>query len=218
MLFVVVDSKSFHKTSDRNSSKNQTIQTMKILSKRSFIIALAIGAFALAATPSHAAKVKTEDELIADLASPKDSVVADAMLKLERNYPTSTKAVAEIKKYLGDNREKVRRKAARVIGALHADVSADDLKAISKLLSATDHREVMDGLIALRGLKAADAIPQITPLLNHAQPNVVRDACRTLAVLGNKSHVALIEPLLKNADPKIQKDAQDAIFALNAKS
>jgi HEAT repeat protein len=191
---------------------------MKNFTKRSFIVALAIGVFALAAAPVHAAKVKTEDELIADLASPKDSVVADAMLKIERNYPTSTKAVAEIKKYLGDNREKVRRKAARVLGALHAEMSADELKQVCKLLTAADHREVMDGLIALRGLKAADAIPQITPLLSHAQPNVVRDACRTLAVLGNKSHVALIEPLLKNADPKVQKDAQDAIFALNAKN
>jgi HEAT repeat protein len=191
---------------------------MKSLTTRSFVIALAIGVFTLAASPVFAAKVKTEDELIADLASPKDSVVADAMLKLEKQYPTSTKAVGEIKKYLGDSRDKVRRKAARVVGALHADVSADELKAIVKLLSAADHREVMDGLIALRGLKAGDAIPQITPLLNHAQPNVIRDACRTLAVLGNKDHIALIEPLLKNADPKVQKDAQDAIFALKAKN
>ena len=76
----------------------------------------------------------------------------------------------------------------------------------------------MDGLIALRGLKAAEALPEILPLLNHAAPNVVRDACRTVAILGGKEHIPLIEPLLKNADPKVQKDAQDALFVLKAKS
>ena len=76
----------------------------------------------------------------------------------------------------------------------------------------------MDGLIALRGLKAPEALPEILPLLNHATPSVIRDACRTVAVLGGKEHIALIEPLLKHADPKVQLDAQDAIFKLKAKS
>ena len=189
------------------------------ITKRSFLIALAAGVFVFAASPTHAAKkVKTEDDLIADLASPKEDVVADAMLKIEKQFPTSTKAIPEIKKYLGDNRAKVRRKAARVIGVLHADVTSEEIKTICALLKATEQREVMDGLIALRGLKAAEALPEITPLLNHAAPGVIRDACRTIAVLGSKEHIALIEPLLKHADPKVQLDAQDAIFKLKAKS
>lgn len=188
------------------------------LTKRSFLVALACGAVMLATTPAFAAKVKTEDELIADLSSPKETVVTGAMLKLEKQFPTSQKSIAEIKKYLTDNRAAVRRKAARVLGALHAEVTTAELNSIGALLKAADHREIMDGLIALRGLKAKEMLPQITPLLNHAQPNVVRDACRTIAVLGDKSHIPLLEPLRQNPDAKIQKDANDAIFALQAKS
>ena len=188
------------------------------MTQRSFIIALAVGVFTFTTAQVEAAKVKTEEQLIADLASPKEDVVADAMLKIEKQFPTSTKAIPEIKKYLGDNRAKVRRKAARVIGVLHADVTSAEIKTICALLKATEQREVMDGLIALRGLKAAEALPEITPLLNHAAPGVIRDACRTIAVLGSKEHIALIEPLLKHADPKVQLDAQDALFKLKAKS
>ena len=188
------------------------------MTQRSFFIALAIGVFTLNTSLVQAAKVKTEDQLIADLASPKEEVVTDAMLKIEKQFPTSTKAIPEIKKYLGDNRAQVRRKAARVIGVLHAEVTSAEIKTICALFKSADQREVMDGLIALRGLKAAEALPEIVPLLKHAAPNVIRDACRTIAVLGGKEHIPLIEPLLKNADPKVQKDAQDALFALKAKS
>lgn len=187
------------------------------MTQRSFIVALALGVFTLTASQVQAAKEKTEEQLIADLASPKEDVVANAMLKIEKQFPTSTKAIPEIKKYLGDNRAKVRRKAARVIGVLHAEVTSEEIKAICGLLKATEQREVMDGLIALRGLKAAEALPEILPLLNHASPGVIRDACRTIAVFGGKDHIALIEPLLKHADPKVQLDAQDAIFKLKAK-
>ncbi len=188
------------------------------MTKRSFFVVLACGAVVLATSSAWAAKVKTEDELIADLASPKDTVVESAMLKLEKEHPTSTKATTEIKKYLGDARPKVRRKAARVLGALHAEVTSAELKSICELLKAADYKEVIDGLIALRGLKAKETLPQITPLLNHTQQNVVRDACRTIAVLGDKSHIPLIEPLLTNKDKSIQKDAMDAIYALKNKS
>lgn len=188
------------------------------LTKRSFVIALACSVVAFAVTPAFAAKEKTEDELIADLASPKEDVVASTMLKLEKQFPTSPKTIAAIKKYLGDNRPKVRRKAARVLGVVHADVTSAEIKTICALLKATDPREVMDGLISLRGLKAAEALPEITPLLNDKTPNVVRDACRTIAVLGDKSHIPLIEPLLNHADAKVKKDAADALFALKAKS
>ena len=190
---------------------------MICMTQRSFIIALALGVFTFSTPQVEAAKVKTEEQLIADLSSPKEDVVSDAMLKIEKQYPTSSKAIPEIKKYLGDNRAKVRRKAARVIGVLHADVTSAEIKSICGLLKATEPREVMDGLIALRGLKAAEALPEIVPLLNHAAPGVIRDACRTVAVLGGKEQVARIEPLLKHADPKVQKDAQDAIFTLKAK-
>jgi HEAT repeat protein len=188
------------------------------MTKRSFFIALACGVFALTVGPVHAAKVKSEDELIADLSSPKEAVVTSAMLKLEKQFPTSPKAIGEIKKYLTDNRPAVRRKAARVLGALHAEVSTDELNKICALFKASDHREIMDGLIALRGLKAASVLPEITPLLNHSQPNVVRDACRTIAVLGNKSHIPLLEPLKSHANPAVQKDANDAIFKLSDKA
>jgi HEAT repeat protein len=187
------------------------------LSQRSFLMALI--ALMLAFTTTGAgAKEKTEDELIAELASPKEKTVTAAMLQLEKKHPNSERAVTEIKKYLGDERPAVRRKAARVLGAIHAEVTPAELQKICALLKATDYREIMDGLIALRGLKAAAVLPQITPLLQHQQPNVIRDACRTIAVLGNKSHVPLIEPLLEHANAAVQKDAKTAIFKLNDKA
>jgi HEAT repeat protein len=197
-------------------SRTTLKMNMNFLTKRSFLVALTTVLLALTTSVS-AAKEKTEDQLIAELASPKEKVVVAAMLKLERQFPTSPRTTAEIKKYLGDNRSAVRRKAARVLGVLHAEVTAAELEKICALLKATDHREVMDGLIALRGLKAKAVLPQITPLLQHETPNVIRDACRTIAVLGNKEHVPLLEPLLNHANAAVKKDANSAIFTLNNK-
>ncbi|MBI3881413.1 MAG: hypothetical protein HY301_15285 [Verrucomicrobia bacterium] len=186
--------------------------------KRSLIATLALAILSTTTATVFAAKEKSEDQLIADLASPKDSVVADAMLHLEKAYPTSTKAIAAIKKYLSDPREKVRRKAARVLGALHTPVTDDELKAIGALLKGSDPQEVMDGLKALRGLdEGKKAMPEILALLKHANVGVIRDAARTVAMLGTKANVADLEPLLKHPDAKVQKDAQDAIFALKNK-
>lgn len=192
---------------------------MKNLTKRGFILGLVLGVITFTTTSLLAAgkKAKTEEDLIAELAGPNADKVANAMLQLEKQYPTSTKAFPEIKKLLTDPREKVRRKAGRVLGALHAEVGDADLKNICAMFKATDPQEVMDALKSLRGLKAESTVPEILPLLQNANIGIVRDACRTLAVLGNKSNVAALEPLVKHKDEKVQKDAQDAIFQLNAK-
>ena len=187
---------------------------MSQILKRVFIGASLLSLFALAA-PVIAAE-KTEDQLIADLDSPKASVVTSSLLKLEKDYPSSTKALPKIKKLVTDNRPEVRRKAARVLGALHADLTSDELKSIVAMLKG-DGAEQMDALKALRGLKAQSTIPDILPLLKSPTPNVIRDACRTLAVLGDKSTVASIEPLLSHPNAAVKKDAQDAIFALKNK-
>ncbi len=190
---------------------------MKNLINRSLTVWMVLLAVLALTTPAEA-KDKSEDELIAELASPNEDRVAEAMLALEKQYPTSTKAFPTMKKLLTDSRAKVRRKAARVLGVLHADVDEQNLKDICAMLKASEPREQMDALISLRGLKAQSAIPEIVPLLNSPTPNVVRDACRTLAVLGNKDLVPSIEPLLKHADKKVQADAQDAIYKLKQKA
>lgn len=190
---------------------------MHNLTKRSFLIALALGIFVLTTSTSQA-KPKTEDELIAELSGANANKVADAMLGLERQFPTSTRAQGEIKKYLEDPREIVRRKAGRVLGAVHAEVSDAELKKIAAMLKATSKLEVMDALKSLRGLKAASTLPQILPLLQNPDIGVVRDACRTVAVFGSKANIPALEELLKHPDPKVQKDAQDAIFELKTKS
>lgn len=182
-------------------------------------IGAALFVFLATALTSSAAQ-KSEDELIAELASPNADKVAIALQKLEKDYPTSTRAHPQIKKLLTDSRPKVRRKAARVLGALHAEVNNDDIKAICALLKSSDTDEAIDGLKALRGLKAPQAVAQITPILKETSrhANVIRDACRTLAVLGNKDVIPAIEPLLNNPNAAIKKDAQDAIFVLKSKS
>src|SRR5262249_31327751 len=152
------------------------------------------------------------------LSSRDEDKVTETLLALERHYPTSTKAFPTIKKLLTDSRPKVRRKAARVLGVLHAEVDDQNLKDICAMLKASDMREQMDALISLRGLKAQSTVPEIVPLLKSPTPNVIRDACRTLAVLGNKDLIPSIEPLLTHPDKRVETDAQDAIFKLKAKS
>jgi HEAT repeat protein len=191
---------------------------MQNMAKQSFVIALALGFLASTTMPALAAKAKTEDELIAELADPNADKVYEALAQLEKQYPTSTKAFPTMKKLLTDPREKVRRKAGRVLGVLHADVDATDLKNICVMLKAADPQEAMDALKSLRGLKAESVLPEIVAQLKNPHSGVVRDACRTVAVLGNKSNIPDLEPLTKHADAKVQKDAKDAIFALNAKS
>ncbi len=169
-----------------------------------------------AVLPASARPPKTEDELIADLSSPKDKTVVNALQDLEKSYPNSPKSVPEIKKLLTDTRPTVKRKAARVLGTVNADVSDTDLKNIATLLTG-DRNEKEDGLKALRGLKAKSTIPQIIPLLKDPDKNVLRDAIRTLAVQGDKSLIPTIKPLMDFPDLAVQKDAADAISILKEK-
>ena len=192
---------------------------MSKLYRRSFIGMLVLAVFAMTLAPLllQARPPKSEDELIADLASPKDNVVISALQNIERNYPTTTKALPAMKKLLADPRIKVKQKDARVLGAIHADVDSTDIQNICELLKASDKHVIMDGLISLRGLKAQRAIPQILPLLDNPDSNVKRDSMRTLAVLGDSSLIPKIKPLLTYPDLAVQKDAADAIAILKEK-
>jgi HEAT repeat protein len=172
-----------------------------------FVLILALPVFA---------GTRPEDELLNDLNSPKARVVVKALQDLEKGYPTDTNAQAKIKLLLTDDRPTVKRKAARVLGAINADVSDADVKNIATLL-AGDKDDMEDGLKALRGLKAQSAIPQIIPLLQNPDNNVKRDTCRTLAVLGDSSLIPDIKPLLQFPDLGVQKDAADAISILKEK-
>jgi HEAT repeat protein len=169
------------------------------------------------ALPVFARAPLSEDEVVTNLASPKESVVISALRTVEKNYPTSTTVLPAVKKLLADPRPAVVQKAARVLGAIHADVDSTDIKNICELLKASDKHQIMDGLIALRGLKAQSAIPKIVPLLDNPDTNVKRDSMRTLAVLGDKSLIPDIKPLLTYPDLAVQKDAADAISILKEK-
>jgi HEAT repeat protein len=180
---------------------------------RSLVLLLAI----LTVSCPLLASARTEDQLIQDLESSDSGKVKSALGQLQKQYPTSTKSLSGIKKTLKHSRSDVRRKAARALGDLHAEVDQTNIRDLCALLQASDLNEVEDGLKALRGLKAPGAVPSILPLLRHPSANVVRDACRTLAVLGNKDTIPSIEPLLKNAEPEVMKDAKDAISKLRSK-
>ncbi len=69
---------------------------MQNMTKRVFVIGLVIGVFALATCSVQAAKVKTEDELIALLGSAKEKEVINAMQEMEKHYPTSAKCQAAL--------------------------------------------------------------------------------------------------------------------------
>ncbi len=187
--------------------------------KTNFILKTALAlilALAACALPASAAE-KSEAAAIAALSDKNGDKVAAAMQEIEKKFSTSTEGIAKIKSMLGDERVKVRRKAARVIGTLHSDVTEAELKSIAALLKGSTPEEVIDGLKSLRGLKSQPVIPEIKALLSHSTPNVVRDACRTLSEIGGKDLIPAIEPLLNHANAAVKKDAQDAIFKLKNK-
>jgi HEAT repeat protein len=169
------------------------------------------------AVPAMAKAPKMEEQVLSDLSSTNAKVVYGALQVLEKSFPTSAPGLAKAKSLVTDERATVREKAARVLGALHAEVSEADLRNIAKLLDGTGKDEITEGLKALRGLKAESTIPKILPLLKNPDPFVKRDALRTLSVLGDKSIVPQIQPLTQDADPRVVKDANDAIFNLNSK-
>lgn len=173
----------------------------------------------LATAPSM--KAATEDQLIANLSSSDEGKVVSAMRHLKEQYRGSTRAFPAMKKLLTDSRLKVRERVAGTLGVFHADVSEEDVKAISALLKEPSANANMEGLKALRGVQGsavAGAMPEILPFLKNSNAYLMRDACRTLAVIGNKSLIPQIEPLLTHPDTKVRKDAQDAITALRSKS
>lgn len=178
---------------------------------------LLVSAFVISFAVPALARQRTEDEILKDMDSPTAKIVYNALQDMEKQYPTSTAGLAKAKSLLTDERATVREKAARVLGALHAEVSDADLANICKLLNGDSKTEITEGLKALRGLKAQSTVPKILPLLKNPDDNVKRDACRTLAVLGDKSIIPDIQPLLKDPSSAVVKDANDAIYALNSK-
>ncbi len=166
---------------------------------------------------SGLAAPRTEETLIKDLSSRLPVTVLSALKALETEHPNSTNAHSAIKKLLSDKRPTVRRKAARVLGAVHAPVDQNDINYICAFLKSSNDSEVEDGLLALRGLNVPQVVPEILPFLKSSNTHLVRDACRALAVLGNKDTIVLIEPLLKHPEAAVKKDAENAIASLRSK-
>jgi HEAT repeat protein len=160
---------------------------------------------------------RPESELLRDLDSTSPSVVCDALQALEKEYPNSATARPAIVAKLDDPRERVRRKAARVLGATATRLDDVETAKVVVLLSSRNVDAVLDGLKALRGTANASSVPAIVPLLLHPDRYVKRDACRTLAVIGDKSLVPAIEPLLGNPDHEVAEDARVAITRLQGK-
>jgi len=182
-----------------------------------FAISLLFAGISFAVSVPALASQKTEEELIALLNSPDEGKVTGALQDLEKGYPQSKTAQAAVVSKLKDPREKVQRKAARVLGAIHAPVDRKILADITPLLKSSNKDAVIDGLKALRGLDSKSTIPEILPLLKSPDENIKRDSCRTLAEIGDASLVPKIEPLLNDTNKKVQEDARDAISRLKAR-
>ena len=183
--------------------------------------AVVLGWAVLGTTSLANAASSAEDKDIQDLAlAESEGTITSAMSRLERMYhedSSNTNSIPALKNLLDDKRSGVRRKAARLLGIFHAQLTDAELKEVCAQLKADDWGEVQSGLKSLRDLDATSAVPDVLPCLKHSNPQVVRDACRTLAVIGDKSVIPSIEPLLTSTDPKIKQDAQDAIDILKSK-
>jgi hypothetical protein len=138
--------------------------------KRSFvaIFFVVLITMTLAPTSLHAKPSKTEDELISESSSPKDSVAVDALQQLERDYPDSTNAISAVKKALTDPRTKVHCKAARVLGALHVALNQDEMNTINVMLQSKNPDEVKEAQKALSAFAAEDPHD---PIFNLGMPS-----------------------------------------------
>ena len=76
----------------------------------------------------------SENDVVAALGSTKEGRVLNALQYLEKQPPQSEAILSKVRELLRDPREKIRRKAARVLGILRAAVTQDDLEAIRKML------------------------------------------------------------------------------------
>ena len=225
-FFEVVDKPIRVSIADSDKSH---LAALKSISQRSVRIGMIFLLAMLTFTPLLLAADKSEDELIQMLKARDYKVVSSALEKLPKLYPDSTNSLPYIRELLKSNdvvsKEKKKtvppnilaRKAARALGEYHAALGPDDLKLIYGFLKARDSGEVIDGLKALRGLKAPDAVPEILPLLKDTNEHIIRDSIRTLAALGNKETIPAIEPFLQHSNPAVKKDAQEALAALQAK-
>jgi len=184
---------------------------MKI--RRIGLIALGLGLALLPASASRASE-KSKEEVVAQLSSADESKVYDALQYVEKHFPEDAALREKVCSFLTDSRPKIKRKAARVLGALGANLTKDQVRDVQSLLAASDKETVIDGLKALRGLANRDDFAPILPLLQNSDQNIKRDACRTLAVIANKSAIPKIEPLLNDPDKKVREDAEAAIRAL----
>lgn len=178
---------------------------------------VSLAAVALALGAGCATTGKSENDLVAALASPNQDTARAAIAELEARYPQSPTWQPAVRKMLADPREEVALKAVRVLGIVHAEVTDEDLKNITALFRASRPNVAMGALKGLRGLKAQSIIPQILPLLQNHNAGIVRDALRTLAVLGDSSLVPQIEPLLNHPNSAVKKDAMECVTALKAK-
>src|ERR1051325_4491571 len=140
-----------------------------------FLASLAVGSKAMAASPkgggaNHAALPADPGEarMIAEMASNDPHKVLKALADLEEKQNPGTNAIGAARKLLSDPRPAVRKKAARVLGAIHAPLDQDEIKTICRMLKSYDPSEADDALKALRDLKVSEAIAEITPLLKSA--------------------------------------------------
>ena len=180
---------------------------------RTGIVALGLVLVLLPASVARA-REKTREEVVAELASPDDGKVYDALQTFEKHFSDDAELRQKALSLLGDSRPKVRRKAARVFGALGAKLTDAQVRQVESLLAAPDKDSVIDGLKALRGLQNRNDFAAILPLLRNPDANIKRDSCRTLAVIADRSVIPKIEPLLDDPDKKVRQDAQEAIAAL----
>ena len=179
-----------------------------------FVLGLVV--FLLPASVSFA-KEKTKEDVAAMLASPDDGKVYDALQTFEKHFSDDAELRQKSLTLLADTRPKVKRKAARVFGALGAKLTDAQLREVQSLLSAPDKDSVIDGLKALRGLQNRDDYAPILPLLQNPDANIKRDSCRTLAVIADESVIPKIEPLLNDKEKKVREDAEAAIAKLKAR-
>ncbi|HEU5395668.1 MAG TPA: HEAT repeat domain-containing protein [Verrucomicrobiae bacterium] len=172
-------------------------------------------------TASAISARETQAQLIQELSATNSTdVITDAMSELERRNDrgdSQANAVPALKLLLPDDRSLVRRKAARLLGIFHAQLTDAEVQEVCRQLHSTS-REAESALKALQDLDAKSAVPEVILMLRHSDTYVVRDACRTLAVIGDKSAIPSLEPLLQSPNKSVVKDAQKAIDQLKARS
>jgi len=185
----------------------------QVLMSRNALI-LPVLALLVAGGAGHTRPSRSVNDWIADFASEDVSTRAEAVQALVALGP---QAVAPLARALEDERESVRREAARTIGRIGPD-AAEAIAALTEVLNEDSDETVQRAAAMALASIGAQAIDSLAEALDHEDPMVRRSAISALLSMGPMAKPALDEltKALAHGDSQVRLGAAKTLGRMGA--